>query len=137
MIYTIIIIKIIIIIILGFFKLSIKVVPMNPQKATINILPIIIDIAYFLKSIFDIAAAILTANAGVNGIAINYECENNELFHRIVLDPNIGDYTAEMLKSLFVSEYGFSPLNRNGKLFNRVLRSQLYAKQKQVTLALD
>lgn len=72
-----------------------------------------------------------------NGIAINYECENNELFHRIVLDPNIGDYTAEMLKSLFVSEYGFSPLNRNGKLFNRVLRSQLYAKQKQVTLALD
>ena len=73
-----------------------------------------------------------------NGIAINYECENNELFQLIVLNPNIGDYTAEMLKSLFINEYGFSPLiSRNGKLFNRVLRSQLYAKQKQVTLALD
>ena len=72
-----------------------------------------------------------------NGISVKYECENNELFQRIVIDPNVGDYTADMLKSLFVNEYDFSPINRKRKLFNRVLRSQLYAKQKQETLMLD
>lgn len=72
-----------------------------------------------------------------DGIGLHYECENTELIQRIVLDPKLGDYTAEMLKSLFIDEYGFSAINKNGKIYNRVLLSQLYAKPPKAILKLD
>ena len=43
----------IITIILGFFKLSTKLVPIKPQKNTINIFPIIIAKINFLNFILD------------------------------------------------------------------------------------
>ena len=49
--------------------LSIKLVPINPQKNTNEILLIKIAIKNFLNSILDNAAAMLTMNAGVKGIA--------------------------------------------------------------------
>ena len=51
--------------------LSIRDVPMYPQKYTKLILPISMATIYFLKSIFIKPQTILTRNAGVNGIAIN------------------------------------------------------------------
>lgn len=55
----------------GFVMLSIRDVPMYPQKYTKLILPISMATIYFLKSIFIKPQTILTRNAGVNGIAIN------------------------------------------------------------------
>lgn len=71
------------------------------------------------------------------GINFSYNCENTNLIQRIIVDPRVGDYTYNMLKELFVNTYGFSPLEKDGKMRNRVLRSQLYSKQPQVTLKLD
>jgi len=62
--------NIIITIIFGFFKLSSKLVPINPQKAIKDILPINVATKNFLKLILDKPAAIFIKNAGVNGIAI-------------------------------------------------------------------
>lgn len=72
-----------------------------------------------------------------DGIGINYKCENTDLIQRIVIDPRQGDYTVDMLKKIFINEYGFSSTIRNEKPFNRVLHSQLYAKQKRALLRID
>lgn len=71
------------------------------------------------------------------GIGIHYSCENFDIIRQIVLDPNIGDYTYKMLYNLFADKYGFSPLAKGCKEQKRVLRSQLYAKQKQAVLVID
>lgn len=71
------------------------------------------------------------------GIVLNYGCDNTELIHSIVLDPRMGDYTYDMLKDIFIEEYGFTPKEVGGKIYNRVLRSQLFMKPKQATLHLD
>ena len=55
----------------GFLKLSTNDVPTNPQKYTKDIFPMINPVKNFLKSILTRPAAMLTINAGVNGIAIN------------------------------------------------------------------
>lgn len=72
-----------------------------------------------------------------DGIKLHYDCENTDIFSRIILDPNMGDYTFEMLRNLLVNEYGFTSLEKGGKTYNRVLRSQLYAKQPQAILKID
>lgn len=71
------------------------------------------------------------------GINISYNSDNTSLIQSIVIDPRIGDYTFDMLKQLFVNNFGFSAIEKDGKMYNRILRSQLYAKQPQVTLKLD
>lgn len=71
------------------------------------------------------------------GINISYNCENTSLIQSVVIDPRVGDYTFNLLKEHFVYDYGFSSFEKNGKMHNRVLRSQLYTKQPQVTLKID
>ena len=62
----------------GFLKLSTSPVPTVPQKYTKNILLIPTAIAYFLKSISTIPAAIFIINAGVKGIdKITTICEKD------------------------------------------------------------
>ena len=86
----------------------------------------------------EIRIIIVKENATLaKGLNISYNCENTDLVQRIILDPNIGDYTFNILKSLFVKEYGFTQIEKDGKMYNRVLRSQLYSKQPQVSLKLD
>lgn len=71
------------------------------------------------------------------GIKVNYDCENTDIINRIVLAPNIGDYTYKMLYNLFVTKYDFTDCIKRGKEYKRVLRSQLYAKQKQAVLKIE
>ena len=71
------------------------------------------------------------------GIGIDYLCDNTDLIQCVVLDPNLGDYTFKMLKDLFVNKYGFTRTVKNGRTYNRVLRSQLYAQQEQAILKID
>ena len=71
------------------------------------------------------------------GIGIDLQCENTDLIQSVVLDPNLGDYTYGMLKDLFINKYGFTRDVKNGRTYNRVLRSQLYAQQEQATLKID
>lgn len=72
-----------------------------------------------------------------NGIKFTYNCENTDLIHQIVLDPNLGDNTSKMLKKVFVNEYGFSPFAGKFHDTARVLQSQLYAKQNVAELHID
>lgn len=72
-----------------------------------------------------------------NGIGFIYNCENTSLVQRIVIDPNIGDYTLSVLKRVFIEDFGFKPIINTGKAFNRVLRSTIYSNQSQVVLKLD
>ena len=60
---------------------------------------------------------------------MNYECNNTDLIHQIVLDPNLGEHTSAMLKKVFVGEYGFMSFKGKVKDTSRVLQSQLYTKQ--------
>ena len=54
---------------IGFLIPSTNVVPIYDEYITKLIFPNSIAVIYFLKSILKIPAAILTANAGVNGSA--------------------------------------------------------------------
>ena len=72
-----------------------------------------------------------------NGIKMNYECNNTDLIHQIVLDPNLGEHTSAMLKKVFVGEYGFMPFKGKVKDTSRVLQSQLYTKQSVAELHID
>lgn len=72
-----------------------------------------------------------------NGIGIHYECSNTDLIRRIVLDPTLESYTYKMLKGLFEDKYGFTPLIKGKTKYNRVILSQLYAKQKPAVLKLE
>lgn len=54
---------------MGFWTLSTKLVPINPQKQTKNILPINNEYKYFFMSVFIKPAAMFTAKAGVKGMA--------------------------------------------------------------------
>lgn len=71
------------------------------------------------------------------GIGLDYTCENTDLIQKIVLDPNLEDYTYQLLNDFFEKEYGFTSYIKSGKLHNRVLRSQLYTQQGRATLKLD
>lgn len=71
------------------------------------------------------------------GIGIQYDCANTDIVRRIVLAPALGDYTYNMLHTLFTDKYGFTSLEQEGRTYNRVLRSQIYAKQKQAVLKID
>lgn len=72
-----------------------------------------------------------------NGIKVNYDSENTDLIHQIVLDPNIGGNTTAMLKKFFSEEYGFTSLPGKEKGIKRVIQSQLYAKQSVAMLHID
>lgn len=72
-----------------------------------------------------------------DGIKIHYDCDNSDLIHQIMLDPNLGENTSAMLKKVFVNEYGFTPFSGKVKNANRVLQSQLYANQPVAELHLD
>lgn len=72
-----------------------------------------------------------------NGIKVTYDCENTDLIHQIVLDPNIGDNTSQMLKNVFINQYGFRPFPGKFHDTSRVLQSQLYAKQNVAELHID
>lgn len=72
-----------------------------------------------------------------SGIKVNYKCDNTDLIHQIVLDPNLGENTSAMLKKIFAEEYGFTPFIGKTRNTSRVLQSQLYAKQSIAELHLD
>lgn len=71
------------------------------------------------------------------GIKFQYNCENTDLIHQIVLDPNLGDSTSAMLKKVFAEEYGFTPFVGKTHDISRVLQSSLYVKQPVAELHLD
>lgn len=71
------------------------------------------------------------------GIEMEYTCDNTDLIRSIVLDPRLGDNTAEVLSKCFTEDYGFKPYNSGKTMVKRVLRSQLYANPAQATLHLD
>lgn len=71
------------------------------------------------------------------GIALNYNCNNTDLIQSIIVDPNIEDYTFEMLNKVFINDYGFTPVLNAGKRYNRVLKSQLYVNPERAELKLD
>lgn len=75
--------------------------------------------------------------SSAKGIELKYLCDNTELIHSVVLDPNIEDYTFNMLKGHFENAFGFIKTEQNGKKRQRVLRSRLYAKQRTAILNLD
>lgn len=72
-----------------------------------------------------------------SGIKMCYECENTDLIHQIVLDPNLEENTSNMLKKVFVDEYGFTPFVGKIKGTSRVLLSQLYTKPAVAELHID
>lgn len=57
--------------IMGFFRLSNRLVPIYPQKYTSDILPKRMPVKNFLKLMLLSPAAMFTKNAGVNGTAVN------------------------------------------------------------------
>lgn len=71
------------------------------------------------------------------GIEMEYTCGNTDLIRSIVLDPRLGDNTAEVLDKCFTEDYGFKPYISGKTTVKRVLRSQLYASPAQATLHLD
>jgi len=71
------------------------------------------------------------------GIEMEYSCDNTDLIRSIVLDPRVGDNTAEVLNKCFSEDYGFRPYNSGKTIVKRVLRSQLYASPAKATLQLD
>lgn len=72
-----------------------------------------------------------------DGIKIHYDCDNTDLIHQILLDPNLGENTSAMLKKVFADEYGFTPFLGKIQSTARVMQSQLYAKQPVAELHLD
>lgn len=71
------------------------------------------------------------------GIEMEYTCDNTDLIRSIVLDPRLGDNTAEVLSKCFTEDYGFTPYISGKTTVKRVLRSQLYASPAKATLHLD
>ena len=71
------------------------------------------------------------------GIEMEYTCDNTDLIGSIVLDPRLGDNTAEVLSKCFEEDYGFKPYNSGKRTVKRVLRSQLYTSPAQANLHLD
>ena len=63
------------------------------------------------------------------GLALKYSCENTDLFKYILLDPNLKDYTYDVLKDVFISKYGFAQ--------SRVFRSHLYDPTEVDTIKID
>ena len=72
-----------------------------------------------------------------DGVKFTYKCKNTDLIHQIVLDPNLGDSSTDMLKKVFINEYGFTPIKGKLRDTARVLKSQLYAKQGVAELHID
>lgn len=71
------------------------------------------------------------------GIKVNYKCNNTDIIHQIVLDPNLGENTSLMLKKVLADEYGFIPIVGKDNETHRVLQSQLYARQSVAELHID
>lgn len=61
------------------------------------------------------------------GVKMPYKCKNIELIKRIVLDPEIGKQTADMIRNVLIDKYGFvSYPKTDGGIFNRVIQSKIY-----------
>ena len=72
------------------------------------------------------------------GITLKYNCDNTKLIRRIILDPNLKEYTYKTLKEVFVSKYGFTPITKkDSTIYSRVIKSQLYTSPKIETLKID
>ena len=72
------------------------------------------------------------------GITLKYNCDNTKLIRRIILDPNLKEYTYKTLKEVFVSKYGLTPITKkDSTIYSRVIKSQLYASPKIATLKID
>lgn len=68
------------------------------------------------------------------GVEINYSCLPTDLIDQIVIDPRAGDQTALFLKNGLRDYYGF---DKTDKGVSRVLKSQLFTKQRVATIELD
>lgn len=61
------------------------------------------------------------------GVRVPYGCDNTKLIQRIVLDPEIGNLTADMIRNVLIDKYGFASYTKtNGVIFNRVIQSKIY-----------
>jgi len=65
-----------------------------------------------------------------SGIYLDYQCENTDLIKLIFLDPSIQDNITNLLKEVFENKYRFTTIKNT----HRVMKSQLYAKQKPQNL---
>ena len=124
-------------------KTAIKDIPFNPPLTVSSTKPEYAARLFLLKRIAfqyedEVRIILLKKNkTKENGIELNYDCENIDLISRIVLDPRLGDNTAEMLYKCFADNYGFTAYHSGKTTVKRVLRSQLYATQAQATLSID
>ena len=124
-------------------KTAIKDIPFDPPLKVPSTKPEYAARLFLLKRIAfqyedEVRIILLKKNkTKENGIELNYGCENTDLISRIVLDPRLGDNTAEMLYKCFADDYGFTAYHSGKTTVKRVLRSQLYANQAQATLSLE
>ncbi len=75
-------------------------------------------------------------NTEDKGISLPYKCENTDIIDTISFDPNIGDYTFQLLKDMLISKYKFSQRKTEKGVHSRVFRSQLYRKPKSLIIKL-
>lgn len=67
-----------------------------------------------------------------DGIPLKFDCSPTTLIESVVLDPNIGKFTEQLLKDIFINKFAFSPItNKAGRTQNRVVKSQLYTELKE------
>lgn len=124
-------------------KSTIKDIPFNPPLTVPSTKPEYAARLFLLKRIAfqyedEVRFILLKKNkTKENGIELNYDCENTDLINRIVLDPRLGDNTAEMLYKCFANDYGYTAYHSGKTIVKRVLRSQLYASPAQATLSID
>lgn len=70
------------------------------------------------------------------GISLNYTCDNNKLIDSIVLDPSLPENSEKLFKNIFENEYDFKPRSTSKGIRKRVLKSQLYSKQKPQVISI-
>ena len=124
-------------------KVDLKDIPFNPPlKVALNS-PEFAARLFLLKRIAfqyedEVRIILLKKNkTQEEGVGIEYTCENTDLISRIVLDPRLGDNTADVLIKCFTDDFGFKPYKSGKTIVKRVLRSQLYSSPSQATLHLD
>lgn len=124
-------------------KTELKNIPFNPPlKVSLNT-PEFAARLFMLKRIAfqyedEIRIILIKKNkTQEEGIGLEYTCDNTELISSIVLDPRLGDNTADVLSKYFTEEVGFKPYNSGKTTVKRVLRSQLYTNPSQAVLHLD
>ena len=121
-------------------RLPLKMIPFNPPFVGSYFSDEFMARLFMLKrdafSYEDEMRILLVAKAKSKrkGVSVNYSCPSTEIINQILIDPRVGDHTADFIKKGLKDYYGFDKT----KLGNpKVLKSQLLTKQNKVTISLD